>query len=101
MQFDPDTGKLKCPYCGHVEDPPQKADAVSHPYLAALNSTSAHVQIADNPGRNEPGTGEINYRFLFGFLDSIGYTGWNGCEYKPKARPSADSAGALHMACRR
>jgi len=44
----------------------------------------AHVQIADNPGRNEPGTGEINYRFLFGFLDSIGYTGWIGCEYNPK-----------------
>ena len=44
----------------------------------------AHVQIADNPGRNEPGTGEINYRFLFGFIDSIGYDGWIGCEYKPK-----------------
>ena len=44
----------------------------------------AHVQIADNPGRNEPGTGEINYRFLLGFLDSIGYAGWIGCEYKPK-----------------
>jgi hydroxypyruvate isomerase len=44
----------------------------------------AHVQIADNPGRNEPGSGEINYRFLFDFLDSIGYTGWIGCEYKPK-----------------
>jgi hydroxypyruvate isomerase len=45
----------------------------------------AHIQLADNPGRNEPGTGEINYRFLFGFLDSIGYDGWIGCEYKPKA----------------
>ena len=44
----------------------------------------AHVQVADNPGRNEPGTGEINYRFLLSFLDSIGYTGWIGCEYKPK-----------------
>ncbi len=44
----------------------------------------AHMQLADNPGRNEPGTGEINYRFLFGFLDSIGYDGWIGCEYKPK-----------------
>jgi hydroxypyruvate isomerase len=44
----------------------------------------AHLQLADNPGRNEPGTGEINYRFLFGFLDSIGYDGWIGCEYKPK-----------------
>jgi hydroxypyruvate isomerase len=46
----------------------------------------AHLQIADNPGRNEPGTGEINYRFLFGFLDAIGYGGWIGCEYKPKGR---------------
>ena len=45
----------------------------------------AHVQLADNPGRNEPGTGEINYRFLFGFLDAIGYDGWIGCEYKPRA----------------
>jgi hydroxypyruvate isomerase len=45
----------------------------------------AHLQLADNPGRNEPGTGEINYRFLFGFLDAIGYDGWIGCEYKPKA----------------
>ena len=44
----------------------------------------AHIQLADNPGRNEPGTGEINYRFLFDFLDAIGYDGWIGCEYKPK-----------------
>ena len=44
----------------------------------------AHIQLADNPGRNEPGTGEINYRFLFAFIDSIGYGGWIGCEYKPK-----------------
>ncbi|EIM96370.1 hydroxypyruvate isomerase [Paraburkholderia hospita] len=43
----------------------------------------AHIQIADNPGRNEPGTGEINYAYLFNLLDSIGYTGWIGCEYKP------------------
>lgn len=43
----------------------------------------AHIQIADNPGRNEPGTGEINYPFLFQHLDALGYTGWIGCEYKP------------------
>jgi len=43
-----------------------------------------HVQLADNPGRNEPGTGEINYRFLFGYLESLGYDGWIGCEYKPR-----------------
>ena len=44
----------------------------------------AHVQLADNPGRNEPGTGEINYPFLFRHLDTLGYRGWIGCEYKPR-----------------
>lgn len=44
-----------------------------------------HIQLADNPGRFEPGTGEINYRYLFKMLDEIGYDGWIGCEYKPKA----------------
>lgn len=44
-----------------------------------------HIQIADNPGRNEPGTGEINYPFLFKYIDQIGYDGWIGCEYKPAA----------------
>jgi hydroxypyruvate isomerase len=48
----------------------------------------AHLQLADNPGRNEPGTGEINYPFLFGFIDSIGYDGWIGCEYKPASKTS-------------
>jgi hydroxypyruvate isomerase len=45
----------------------------------------AHVQLADNPGRHEPGTGEINFPFLFAHLDRIGYRGWVGCEYKPAA----------------
>jgi hydroxypyruvate isomerase len=45
-----------------------------------------HMQLADNPGRNEPGTGEINYPFLFGFIDRLGYDGWIGCEYKPKGK---------------
>jgi len=44
-----------------------------------------HIQLADNPGRFEPGTGEINYRFIFKQLDEMGYDGWIGCEYKPKA----------------
>jgi len=43
----------------------------------------AHIQLADNPGRHEPGTGEINYPFLFALLDRLGYAGWVGCEYKP------------------
>lgn len=42
-----------------------------------------HIQLADNPGRNEPGTGEINYEYLFGLLDRLGYAGYIGCEYKP------------------
>ncbi len=42
-----------------------------------------HIQVADNPGRHQPGTGEINYRFLFDFLDAIGYTGYVGLEYVP------------------
>jgi hydroxypyruvate isomerase len=49
-------------------------------------SRIAHIQLADNPGRNEPGTGEINYPFLFGHFDRIGYDGWIGCEYKPKGK---------------
>lgn len=48
-----------------------------------------HIQLADNPGRNEPGTGEINYAHLFKFLDRIGYKGWIGCEYKPAASTEA------------
>jgi hydroxypyruvate isomerase len=43
-----------------------------------------HVQIADNPGRHQPGTGEINYRFLFNHFDRIGYTGFIGLEYVPE-----------------
>jgi hydroxypyruvate isomerase len=46
----------------------------------------SHIQIADNPGRHEPGTGEINYTYLFAYLDRIGYSGWIGCEYKPAAK---------------
>jgi len=52
-------------------------------------SSIEHLQLADNPGRNEPGTGEINYPFLFSFLDSIGYPGWIGCEYIPAATTTA------------
>lgn len=48
-------------------------------------SRIGHVQIADNPGRHEPGSGEIHYPFLFTLLDRLGYTGWVGCEYKPLA----------------
>ena len=42
-----------------------------------------HIQLADNPGRHEPGTGEINFPNLFKFIDEAGYAGWIGLEYKP------------------
>ena len=58
------------------------------PTFKRLKDKIAHVQIADNPGRNEPGTGEINYPFVFDALDAAGYAGWVGCEYKPKDRTS-------------
>ncbi|MGL4407330.1 MAG: hydroxypyruvate isomerase [Zoogloea sp.] len=52
-----------------------------------------HLQIADNPGRHEPGTGEINYPFLFRHLEHIGYTGWIGCEYVPSRGNGAETLG--------
>jgi hydroxypyruvate isomerase len=53
-----------------------------------------HIQLADNPGRNEPGTGEINYPWLLGRLEALGYGGWIGCEYKP----AGDTASGLGWA---
>lgn len=44
-----------------------------------------HMQLADVPGRHEPGTGEIDYPSLLDFIDRVGYSGWIGCEYIPRA----------------
>lgn len=52
-------------------------------------SRIGHIQVADNPGRNEPGTGEIHYAFLFAHLHRIGWNGPIGCEYKPAAGTEA------------
>ena len=49
----------------------------------------AHIQLADNPGRQEPGTGEINYAFLLPHLDRLGYRRWVGAEYRPGAETEA------------
>ena len=57
--------------------------------LETRRDAIGHVQIADTPGRHEPGTGEINYPFLFGHLDRIGYRGWIGCEYRPASTTAA------------
>ena len=51
--------------------------------LAANIARIGHIQIADNPGRHQPGTGEINFPFLFTALDGLGYDGFIGLEYVP------------------
>jgi len=60
----------------------------------------AHIQIADNPGRNEPGTGEINFPNLFKAIDAVGYKGWVGCEYKPVGK-TEDGLGWVELYLRR
>jgi hydroxypyruvate isomerase len=57
--------------------------------LEAAMPSIAHIQIADNPGRHEPGSGEINYAFLLPLIDRLGYSGWVGCEYRPRAATEA------------
>jgi hydroxypyruvate isomerase len=55
-----------------------------------------HIQLADNPGRHEPGTGELNWDFLFAHLDAIGYAGYVGCEYKPATTTEAGLGWLKH-----
>lgn len=64
--------------------------------LAANIEKIGHIQIADNPGRHEPGTGEINFGFLFAHLDRIGYKEWVGCEYKPSSTTEAGLGWLKH-----
>ena len=52
--------------------------------MEALMPTIAHMQIADVPGRHEPGTGEIGWVHVFATMDRLGYTGWVGCKYRPR-----------------
>lgn len=51
--------------------------------IARLLPRIGHLQLADVPGRHEPGTGEINFDFLLPYIDRLGYSGWIGCEYNP------------------
>lgn len=54
--------------------------------IAKLLPRIGHFQIAANPGRHEPDYGEINYPWLYQYIDGLGYQGWIGAEYKPRAR---------------
>lgn len=51
--------------------------------MEAFMPLIAHMQIADVPARHEPGTGEIGWDYVFARIDSLGYQGWVGCEYRP------------------
>ena len=64
------------------------------PTIERLLPMIGHMQLADTPGRHEPGTGEINYSFLLPEIDRIGYSGWIGCEY----RPAGDTVAGLSWA---
>jgi hydroxypyruvate isomerase len=55
----------------------------------------SHIQVADVPGRGEPGTGEINYRFFLQYLEDRGYDGWIGLEYRPSTGVPEESFGWL------
>ena len=57
--------------------------------IARLLPRIGHVQIADAPGRHEPGSGEVNFDFLLPHVDALGYAGWIGCEYKPRTTTDA------------
>jgi hydroxypyruvate isomerase len=54
-----------------------------------------HIQIADAPARHEPGTGELNYRFITDELAEMGYAGAVGLEYRPSTARTEDSLGWL------
>jgi hydroxypyruvate isomerase len=53
----------------------------------------AHIQIADSPGRGEPGTGEIDYPFVLDAIEALGYDGWIGLEYNPTTATTEESLG--------
>ena len=60
------------------------------PTLEAHIGRIGHIQFADTPGRHEPGTGEINFPFVFAAIDRLGYDGWVGAEYLP-SRPTGET----------
>ena len=57
--------------------------------LEAFMPRIANIQVADAPGRHEPGTGAIDYATLLPLIDRLGYSDWTGCEYHPRATTEA------------
>jgi hydroxypyruvate isomerase len=63
--------------------------------IGEFASQIAHIQVADSPGRGEPGTGEINYPFVLDAIEALGYDGWIGLEYNPTTATTEESLGWL------
>lgn len=57
-------------------------------YLQPGDTRVGHIQVAGVPDRHEPDQGEVDYAYLFGVIDELGYDGWIGCEYRPRAGTS-------------
>ena len=68
------------------------------PTIARHLNLISHIQVADTPGRHEPGTGEINYAYVFEQLDHLGYDGWVGLEYRPKNSTAESFRWMKHLA---
>lgn len=68
--------------------------------LRAYIGQIAHIQIADSPGRGEPGTGEINYRYVLNAIEEVGYNGYIGLEYNPTTATTLESLEWLPRAAR-
>lgn len=66
--------------------------------LRTLLPVIRHIQLADVPGRHEPGSGEIHYPYLFRLLDELGYAGWIGCEYNPRGDTAQGLAWRAELA---
>jgi len=82
MQFD----------CYHMQRMQEDIRQSLQDHIQAIG----HIQFADNPGRHEPGTGEMNYDEVFALIRDLPYHGWCGAEYRPSGR-TADTLGWLQQ----
>ena len=76
----------------------QRMEGMLAETIAAYLPLIAHMQLADVPGRHEPGTGEIDFAFLLRHIDALGYTGHIGCEYRPLGDTAAGLAWRTRLA---
>jgi hydroxypyruvate isomerase len=76
----------------------QRMEGMLADTIAAYLPLIAHMQLADVPGRHEPGTGEIDIAALLHYIDALGYTGYIGCEYRPRGDTATGLAWRTRLA---